>query len=758
VWCDATPNTGAPGQPDGVDIDSPHSSYCNIDCKQVTSGTVGPMPEPWPKPELVLDYYGGACVGPYVKDGSRYEIFTSQGVAKVHNCFVNFPNMTEWCGGLDSDHDGVCDPVDTCPLVQNLDTQDDDSDSDGLYDACDNCPYVANPQQEDMDGDEKGDVCDDDIDGDGCTNDPDVDQNPYESNVVVGGWQIVGSSCGGPSSGVETVYEGDDSDGDGIKNCADRDDDNDGICDEGIIVGVTAGVPDGCDPAPALCDVLPGGCVDGGGPADGDDCPVDKCTPVPCFIDPGIALCLELIPGELCVPEWFICVGSGCVEYFLKFTHVINPDPSTDLVVDSFQIHNQGIYLSAIEGKTLSESQVAIKQVFEQAAAKSASGRSVSDRVRVEIWSKEPEGLVAVVGEYSVGEGQVSEELAGSFIALRPGFDPTGAPLLTVEPVWGRGQEDASTAADRDLDGRPDVADNCVANSNPMQVDSDGDGFGNICDADLDNDCTVTSADADFTIACEGADFTIEPEFEPGLDVLDGHADVAPIVEVELARICKVADLNGDEVVDNLDVELVEGLVGTDMGSNCVSGSVALPAKTGCVGPVALGKAKIGISGLDRAAGYQKLKLSGEAVISDTEAVELNPVERGVLIKMVARQGRHLLDTEIPSGAYDKTSRSGWKYRAGSTKAKYLNKAGVDGLNLVSLKWGDRRVPGKVKIKVKGKDGDFSLDAAEIPVFARVTLDATSAATDKCTETDFGIESGSPYCALNTALSRLRCK
>ncbi len=48
---------------------------------------------------------------------------------------------------------------------------------------------------------------------------------------------------------------------------------------------------------------------------------------------------------------------------------------------------------------------------------------------------------------------------------------------------------------DSDSDGLADSADNCLAVANPDQRDSDGDGFGNLCDADLDGDCTVGFAD-----------------------------------------------------------------------------------------------------------------------------------------------------------------------------------------------------------------------------------------------------------------------
>ncbi|MBI4681500.1 MAG: PKD domain-containing protein [Nitrospirae bacterium] len=47
------------------------------------------------------------------------------------------------------------------------------------------------------------------------------------------------------------------------------------------------------------------------------------------------------------------------------------------------------------------------------------------------------------------------------------------------------------TYTDSDADRMPDRRDNCAQTFNPGQQDTDGDGYGNICDADLDNDGVV---------------------------------------------------------------------------------------------------------------------------------------------------------------------------------------------------------------------------------------------------------------------------
>ncbi|MFK8017176.1 MAG: ThuA domain-containing protein [Gammaproteobacteria bacterium] len=51
------------------------------------------------------------------------------------------------------------------------------------------------------------------------------------------------------------------------------------------------------------------------------------------------------------------------------------------------------------------------------------------------------------------------------------------------------------TGPDTDGDSQLDTEDNCVTLFNEDQRDTNGDGFGNICDQDLNNDCIVNAAD-----------------------------------------------------------------------------------------------------------------------------------------------------------------------------------------------------------------------------------------------------------------------
>src|SRR5262245_23136942 len=50
-------------------------------------------------------------------------------------------------------------------------------------------------------------------------------------------------------------------------------------------------------------------------------------------------------------------------------------------------------------------------------------------------------------------------------------------------------------ATDTDADGISDTADNCIEVANPDQRDTNADGYGNVCDADLDNNLIVNFGD-----------------------------------------------------------------------------------------------------------------------------------------------------------------------------------------------------------------------------------------------------------------------
>ena len=130
----------------------------------------------------------------------------------------------------DTDGDGIVDDCDDS----------NDEDGDGVLNGFDNCPTVFNPGQEDWNSDGEGDACDD-SDGDGVMDDIDnclTTPNPGQENDIHPGTPE-GDHCEDPDGDfVFDIIDNcpdtpnlsqTDTDGDGLGNACDPDDDNDSL-------------------------------------------------------------------------------------------------------------------------------------------------------------------------------------------------------------------------------------------------------------------------------------------------------------------------------------------------------------------------------------------------------------------------------------------------------------------------------------------------------------------------------------------------
>jgi len=109
-----------------------------------------------------------------------------------------------------------------------------DADGDGVEDEIDNCESVINSGQSDLDSDNVGDVCDDDIDGDGVENDS--DDFPEDAAETT---DSDGDGVGDNEDAFDfDATESEDFDLDGIGDNTDDDDDEDGFSD---LVEIEAG-------------------------------------------------------------------------------------------------------------------------------------------------------------------------------------------------------------------------------------------------------------------------------------------------------------------------------------------------------------------------------------------------------------------------------------------------------------------------------------------------------------------------------------
>lgn len=493
--------------PGFADPGSPSQNFCVGTCYHWPQDGPTSSGDFTPNFNLVMSYYEKVCAGPVVVAGQRTEALSPMQLARIEQCLTTIDERLTYvnvCAGLggDTDHDGVCDDEDVCPLVAN---KGGDSDGDGLPASCDLCPDDPDPATIDTDGDGVGDPCDPNDDNDAC--DDASDQHPLEAEVEVG--KVAYADC---EVGEEPLLasESADPDEDGLPSCEDPDDDGDGM-------------PDDEDPCPAL----PGaqGCV----------VPGVECPPVP--------------------PPWkTLCAGPSCGLDF-QLVLLLVGDPDEEVVFEHFQVLGGSIVVPPLPGRTLSETRRALGGGlfgdFECAR---------SDCLRLEIRPRGGGDPVAEVVTFRPEDVLMDEE-NGRVLAITP----DNGPVLGVATRWGAGVADPEGLGDRDGDGIPDAADNCSHHANARQRDADGDGFGDGCDLDEDQDGRTSWGEYQRIVACQGFDPTMAPASSFEEEEEAEEPPVRDSELVRHAR-CATADLDGDDDVDDDDRALAERMVGSPPG------------------------------------------------------------------------------------------------------------------------------------------------------------------------------------------------
>jgi hypothetical protein len=137
--------------------------------------------------------------------------------------------------------------------------------------------------------------------------------------------------------------------------------------------------------------------------------------------------------------------------------------------------------------------------------------------------------------------------------------------------------------------------------------------------------------------------------------------------------------------------------------------------------------------------GDERLKFKGYFTrVPSSPAID--PLTNGVRLLVVDARGVIRIDISIAGGAYDAETGAGWREMPASSSWQYRNAGRVvprpGGIEKVKLRMLDKP-PGTMRFDVKGKDGDYHIDPADLPLVATLVVDAPVARTGQCGEARF---------------------
>jgi hypothetical protein len=119
-------------------------------------------------------------------------------------------------------------------------------------------------------------------------------------------------------------------------------------------------------------------------------------------------------------------------------------------------------------------------------------------------------------------------------------------------------------SSDTDNDGSTDDADNCRLTANLSQLDTDGDRYGNVCDADFNNDERVNMVDLGVLRNAFGTN-AFQAEYREAADMTgDGTIDESDVAAfaTRFGRVVGDQDTDADSIADGYDNCLAAANIG----------------------------------------------------------------------------------------------------------------------------------------------------------------------------------------------------
>jgi len=192
------------------------------------------------------------------------------------------------------------------------------------------------------------------------------------------------------------------------------------------------------------------------------------------------------------------------------------------------------------------------------------------------------------------------------------------------------------------------------------------------------------------------------------------------------------------------------GTGGCDFPELC-TGTSALCPPDGAPG-TSVARPKVVLKMLTTPPGDDRLTFTGDFTLPEPFTPPLDPVATGARIRIQTASGATLVDARIPSGAYSRATKFGWRvnHRVQPTKWTYTDPSGVAGITRVMVaNTSSAATPGRISFSVRGRKGDFgslTLSPSDLPLQGAVALDASAG---ECGAATFPGPVPTPNCAFS---------
>ncbi|HEV7734770.1 MAG TPA: hypothetical protein VGR62_21545 [Candidatus Binatia bacterium] len=349
-------------------------------------------------------------------------------------------------------------------------------------------------------------------------------------------------------------------------------------------------------------------------------------------------------------------------------------------------------------------------------------------------------------------------------------FEPSSTLCRGAAGACDVAESCSGSSADCPADSVSGAFVSCRPSAGICDVGENCDGVNTGCPADTFESavtvCRAASGTCDVAENCTGSSPSCPTDaFEPATTVCRASSGTCDVAEncSGSSPSCPVdtggPDSDSDTVCDAIDNCQSIANPTQDNSDGDPLGDACDPCTN--IAPTGQEKAKLTLSKLLAPANDESVSFSSFFTNLPTSPT-IDPVANGARFLIVDSTGATPVDIIIPGGAYDAATKSGWKVNGSGTSWTYKNSGTivplVNGMTKVAIK-AITKTPGKYKTQVKGRNGNYPVNPANLPLVPTIVIDAPVADTGQCGEAMFpATPPAKPSCAAVSGGRTVKCK